>query len=104
MARSAESTASGAAALVARGLLLLLGVGLLGASGCASLADKRAEATYAPTESVIEMVAVLRRHVPDDTYRFAPGTDFSGRNGGLSGPPYSPTYSSEALTSAAWLK
>ena len=26
------------------------------------------------------MVAVLRRHVPDDTYRFPPGTDFSGRN------------------------
>jgi hypothetical protein len=50
------------------------------AAGCSSLAKKKREATYAPTESVIEIVAVLRRHVPDDTYRFPPGTDFSGRN------------------------
>lgn len=49
-------------------------------SGCKSLAEKREEATYAPTESVIEITAVLRRHVPDDTYRFPPGTDYSGRN------------------------
>jgi hypothetical protein len=56
--------------------LLLLGL----AVGCASLAEKRRAATYAPTESVIEVVAVLRRHVPDDTYRFPPGTDYSGRN------------------------
>jgi hypothetical protein len=48
--------------------------------GCKSLAEKREEATYAPTESVIEIIAVLRRHVPDDTYRFPPGTDYSGRN------------------------
>ena len=49
-------------------------------SGCASLQDKQQEATYAPTESVIEVIAVLRRHVPDDTYRFPPGRDYSGRN------------------------
>jgi tetratricopeptide (TPR) repeat protein len=36
--------------------------------------------TYAPTENVLEVVAVLRRHVPDDTYRFEPGRDFTGRN------------------------
>lgn len=48
--------------------------------GCMSLEQKQAEATYAPTESVIEVVAVLRRHVPDDTYRFPPARDFSGRN------------------------
>lgn len=48
--------------------------------GCSSLAKRKEEATYAPTESVIEIVAVLRRHVPDDTYRFQPATDFSGRN------------------------
>ena len=48
--------------------------------GCQSLRDKQLEATYAPTESVIEIVAVVRRHVPDDTYRFPPGMDFSGRN------------------------
>jgi hypothetical protein len=36
--------------------------------------------TYAPTENVLEVVAVLRRHVPDDTYRFEPARDFTGRN------------------------
>jgi len=35
---------------------------------------------YAPTENVLEVVAVLRRHVPDDTYRFEPARDFTGRN------------------------
>ncbi|TDI24118.1 MAG: hypothetical protein E2P06_07965 [Acidobacteria bacterium] len=29
---------------------------------------------------MLEVVAVLRRHVPDDTYRFEPATDFTGRN------------------------
>jgi hypothetical protein len=29
---------------------------------------------------VLEVVAVLRRHVPDDTYRFEPARDFTGRN------------------------
>ncbi len=49
-------------------------------AGCQSLQEKQKEATYAPTESVIEVVAVLRRHVPDDTYRFPPGRDYTGRN------------------------
>ncbi len=53
---------------------------LAGLSGCKSLQQKQEESTYAPTESVIEVVAVLRRHVPDDTYRFPPGRDYSGRN------------------------
>ena len=35
---------------------------------------------YQPTESVLEVVAVLRRHIPDDTYRFPPAVDFTGRN------------------------
>jgi tetratricopeptide (TPR) repeat protein len=35
---------------------------------------------YKPTESVLEVVAVLRRHVPDDTYHFPPAQDFTGRN------------------------
>ena len=35
---------------------------------------------YRPAESVLEVVAVLRRHVPDDTYRFEPARDFTGRN------------------------
>lgn len=57
-----------------------VGLALLTLAGCKSLDQKREEATYAPTESVIEVVSVLRRHVPDDTYRFPPGTDYSGRN------------------------
>jgi len=35
---------------------------------------------YRPSENVLEVVAVLRRHIPDDTYRFEPARDFSGRN------------------------
>jgi tetratricopeptide (TPR) repeat protein len=35
---------------------------------------------YQPSASVLEVVATLRRHVPDDTYRFPPATDFTGRN------------------------
>lgn len=37
-------------------------------------------APYQPTASVLEVVATLRRHLPDDTYRFEPARDFSGRN------------------------
>jgi hypothetical protein len=35
---------------------------------------------YRPAESLLEIVAVLRLHVPDDTYRFEPARDFTGRN------------------------
>lgn len=35
---------------------------------------------YRPAESVLEVIAVLRRHVPDDTYRFEAARDFTGRN------------------------
>jgi len=35
---------------------------------------------YQPVASVLEVVATLRRHLPDDTYRFQPGLDFTGRN------------------------
>jgi len=45
---------------------------------CAS--TPAADPVYAPTENVLEVVAVLRRHVPDDTYRFEPARDFTGRN------------------------
>ncbi len=41
---------------------------------------KQPDPRFRPTESVLEVVAVLRRHVPDDTYRFEPATDFTGRN------------------------
>jgi hypothetical protein len=36
--------------------------------------------SYRPAENVLEVVAVLRRHVPDDTYRFPPARDFTDRN------------------------
>ena len=35
---------------------------------------------YEPSQSILEVVATLRRHVPDDTYRFEPARDFAGRN------------------------
>jgi hypothetical protein len=57
----------------------VLGV-VLATGGCASTAEKKQAAILGPTESVLEIVAVLRRHVPDDTYRFPPATDFTGRN------------------------
>ena len=48
--------------------------------GCQTFSRKQAEARYAPSEGILETVAVLRRHIPDDTYRFPPATDFTGRN------------------------
>jgi len=47
-------------------------------AGCRS--TPRSDPRYRPSENVLEVVAVLRRHVPDDTYRFEPALDFSGRN------------------------
>ncbi|MGI9591576.1 MAG: hypothetical protein ACR2P8_09420, partial [Myxococcota bacterium] len=35
---------------------------------------------YRPAENVLEVISVLRRHVPDDTYRFESAVDFTGRN------------------------
>ena len=57
---------------IACALLLALG------AGCASTPE--ADPRYRPAENVLEVVAVLRRHVPDDTYRFEPARDFTGRN------------------------
>jgi len=51
---------------------------LLGLAACAS--SPEADPRYRPAESVLEVIAVLRRHVPDDTYRFEPAQDFTGRN------------------------
>jgi hypothetical protein len=50
----------------------------LAAAGCAGTPPP--DPRYRPAESVLEVVAVLRRHVPDDTYRFEPARDFTGRN------------------------
>jgi hypothetical protein len=55
-------------------------VALVAATGCSTAKKKKLEAEYGPTESVIEVVSVLRRHIPDDTYRFPPARDFTGRN------------------------
>jgi hypothetical protein len=51
---------------------------VLAAAGCRSTPE--VDPRYRPAENVLEVVAVLRRHVPDDTYRFAPARDFTGRN------------------------
>lgn len=53
---------------------------LASTSGCTTFSARQKEAVYSPTEGVLEAVAVLRRHVPDDTYRFPPARDFTGRN------------------------
>jgi hypothetical protein len=48
------------------------------AAGCASAPPS--EPSDQPTQDLLEVVAVLRLHVDDDTYRFAPARDISGRN------------------------
>jgi len=60
-------------------LVSLLAI-VLSTTACTTAKKKKLEANYGPSESIIEVVAVLRRHVPDDTYRFPPATDFTGRN------------------------
>jgi hypothetical protein len=55
---------------------LLLGTGL---GGCAFF-SRQPDPRYRPPENLLEVVAVLRQHVPDDTYRFEPARDFTGRN------------------------
>ena len=52
--------------------LLVLG------TACASTPE--VDPVYRPAENVLEVVAVLRAHIPDDTYRFEPARDFTGRN------------------------
>jgi hypothetical protein len=48
------------------------------ALACASTPEP--DPRYRPAENVLEVVAVLRAHVPDDTYRFEAARDFTGRN------------------------
>lgn len=57
-------------------IAVLLAAGWLAACASSPPPDPR----YGPTEGVLEVVTVLRRHVPDDTYRFPPAQDFTGRN------------------------
>jgi hypothetical protein len=51
---------------------------LLALAACAPA--RPPDPSYAPTQTLLEVVAVLQRHVPDDTYRFPPARDFTGRN------------------------
>ncbi len=68
---------SAATSLIGWGLLSALLFTLI---GCETFSRKQIEAIYGPSEGILETVSVLRRHVPDDTYRFPPASDFSGRN------------------------
>jgi hypothetical protein len=43
-------------------------------------ATSEIEPRYRPSASALEIIAVLERHVPDDTYRFEPARDFTDRN------------------------
>jgi hypothetical protein len=48
---------------------------------CASCASTpKVDPVYGPTKNVLEIIAVLRAHIDDDTYRFEPARDFTGRN------------------------
>lgn len=53
---------------------------LLAALASAACASRAPDPRYRPAENVLEVVAVLRRHVPHDTYRFEPARDFTGKN------------------------
>ena len=64
----------------AQSISVVLLVTALLLTGCTPFTKRRAEAIYDPAESITEVVAVLRRHIHDDTYRFPPGRDFTGRN------------------------
>jgi hypothetical protein len=62
------------------GLRRALAGSLLAALPTACASHPQPDPRYRPAESVLEVVAVLRAHVPDDTYRFEPARDFTGRN------------------------
>ena len=55
-----------------------LGILLALLVGCAPA--RAPEPSYDPARSLLEVVAVLRLHVPDDTYRFEAARDYTGRN------------------------
>ena len=49
-------------------------------AGAACASSPELDPRYRPSASALEIVAVLQRHVPDDTYRFEPARDFTDRN------------------------
>ena len=74
------TTVSGAREMLRAKCASVVALALLAAlTACASRAPQ-VFAAARPSESLLEVVSVLRRHVPDDTYRFAPARDFTGRN------------------------
>ncbi len=50
------------------------------ATGAACASAPQVDPVYRPTQNVLEVIAVLRAHIDDDTYRFEPARDFTGRN------------------------
>jgi hypothetical protein len=67
-AATAGRRASGIAAAVAIAVFV----------GCSNTPE--VDPVYRPAENVLEIVSVLRAHISDDTYRFVPARDFTGRN------------------------
>ena len=63
-----------------RRLLLPIGLAALATLVSACRSTPEVDPRYRPAENILEVVAVLRAHVADDTYRFAPARDFTGRN------------------------
>jgi len=76
IARLRPTPASRRRAVACAGLCVFL----IASFGCQTFSRKQAESEYSPSEGILEIVSVLRRHVPDDTYRFPPAVDFTGRN------------------------
>ncbi|HXZ86425.1 MAG TPA: hypothetical protein VEI82_13160, partial [Myxococcota bacterium] len=56
-----------------------LGAALL-ASALACASPPPPDPAWAPTRSVLEVATLLRLHVDDDTYRFPPARDVTGKN------------------------
>ena len=61
-------------------LTALLTAVLVAAAPVAYGARAELDPAYAPARGVLEILATLRHHVPDDTYRFEPARDPNGRN------------------------
>jgi tetratricopeptide (TPR) repeat protein len=62
---------------VALALCAIVSVSWIG--GCRS-AGPEADPRYRATQSVMEVVALVRKHTDDDTYRRPPARDFTGKN------------------------
>src|SRR5262245_4596735 len=56
------------------------GAALLAAGALACASPPEPDPAYAPTRSVLEVASLLRLHVDDDTYRFEPARDVTGKN------------------------